>query len=708
MQGVGKRRPNRASCGTLVGELPEYRYKAFISYSHTDKRWAQWLHEALETYRPPKNLELTERLQPIFRDTEELAAAGNLSESILSALTESEFLIVICSTAAAGSRWVNAEIEAFLQQATIDRVLCLIIDGRPNDIDMQCFPDALKLESGHEPVGADVRQHADGKRKAKLKIAAGLLKVPFDALAQRDWQRRKRRITLNTTATVALILAATVGFYLVQSAGLEADTRRQQAASFVSLCVDSLEERIVRYEKVGELDADLAQALEFFATLTPQEMDPQTLEGYRTAMLGIGTVRLRQGKPESALKAFYRARDLSQSMVDREGDEASRWYDLATHTYYIGEALWEMQHIPEAAEFIVESLQYAERASALAPDVLEYQLEVVFGLTNVGAVNTRLKRYDQAVAALQRSLQKVNALYGPHADQRLSLLEQEVEAVSWLAEIEQTRSRYEAAFKWHDHEISLHRQLLEANDNPKHLGRLSDALGHYAQSLSAVGDTQRALTVLQNKVVVSAELIALDPENAFFQERLFIGQAMLAVVLFDSGDAESAGAMLNEAEQGMREMIDNDMQANSMRRDLSYVGANRAYLLLHADTKQAFIVAETTINNTLANLDRENVDAVTLAYFVRCVAVYAAAERLLGQPPADLIRDALTLLQSHGSKDSVTDIAYEVLLLHALDRHDEAELLEKRLQLSGFRSVYFETLFDVLQHSNVGAASPHP
>ena len=29
----------------------EYKYRAFISYSHRDEQWASWLHKALETYR---------------------------------------------------------------------------------------------------------------------------------------------------------------------------------------------------------------------------------------------------------------------------------------------------------------------------------------------------------------------------------------------------------------------------------------------------------------------------------------------------------------------------------------------------------------------------------------------------------------------------------------------------------------------------------
>ena len=35
---------------------PEFKYRAFISYSHSDERWARWLHKAFETYSVPKRL----------------------------------------------------------------------------------------------------------------------------------------------------------------------------------------------------------------------------------------------------------------------------------------------------------------------------------------------------------------------------------------------------------------------------------------------------------------------------------------------------------------------------------------------------------------------------------------------------------------------------------------------------------------------------
>ena len=74
-----------------------FKYRAFISYSHSDEKWARWLHHNLETYRIPKHLVGTEtesgpiphRFAPVFRDREELASATNLGTTLVAALEQS-------------------------------------------------------------------------------------------------------------------------------------------------------------------------------------------------------------------------------------------------------------------------------------------------------------------------------------------------------------------------------------------------------------------------------------------------------------------------------------------------------------------------------------------------------------------------------------------------------------------------------------------
>jgi eukaryotic-like serine/threonine-protein kinase len=120
------------------------QYRAFLSYSHRDARWADWLHRALETYRPPKPLigtttalgPVPKSLIPIFRDREELSSATELGTVINAALQDSACQIVICSPDAARSRWVNAEILAFKRLGREQRIFPLIVSGEPNASDI--------------------------------------------------------------------------------------------------------------------------------------------------------------------------------------------------------------------------------------------------------------------------------------------------------------------------------------------------------------------------------------------------------------------------------------------------------------------------------------------------------------------------------------------------------------------------------------------
>lgn len=178
------------------------QYKAFISYNHADARWAQWIHRAIERYRVPARLVAehglaSSRLHPVFRDRDELSSSSSLSGAIQAALEASENLVVVCSPAAARSRWVNEEIKVFKALGRGDRIFCLIVDGDAGS----CFPPALVDD---EPLGADLRPQADGQNNAKLKLVAGMLGIPFGELKDREQRRRARFFGYAAAAAIAL------------------------------------------------------------------------------------------------------------------------------------------------------------------------------------------------------------------------------------------------------------------------------------------------------------------------------------------------------------------------------------------------------------------------------------------------------------------------------------------------------------------------
>ncbi len=238
----------------------DFKYWAFISYSHADKKWGTWLHSALETFKVPKPLVGAEhgtgepvprRIFPVFRDREELPTSSDLGSMISRALEQSRYLIVICSPRAAGSYWVNQEILDFKRLGRANRILALIVDGEPNASDgkpgfgaeSECFPQALKyalgadgnLNKSHpaEPIAADARPGMDGKIDCKLKLVAGVLGVNYDDLKRREERRRRhrQRIVIAVSAALVLTFASLTAVAFWQRSVAKTETKKANLAT---------------------------------------------------------------------------------------------------------------------------------------------------------------------------------------------------------------------------------------------------------------------------------------------------------------------------------------------------------------------------------------------------------------------------------------------------------------------------------------------
>jgi TIR domain-containing protein len=229
--------PADASSAPTPAPRPQ-RYRAFLSYSHSDRKAAAWLHRKLESYRVPRALvssptplgPVPATLGRVFRDDAEFAASDNLGAAIEEALAESGALIVLCSPDAARSQWVNAEIKRFTAIRPDGKVLALAVRSDPGS---EIIPPALLQQQrreqalGSEPFVPDLRQD---RRTTLIRLAAALLGLRFDDLYRRERRRRLTRIFGASAAGAAALLM--VGYAAVWNISVSRSRALAAAAAY--------------------------------------------------------------------------------------------------------------------------------------------------------------------------------------------------------------------------------------------------------------------------------------------------------------------------------------------------------------------------------------------------------------------------------------------------------------------------------------------
>lgn len=209
-----------------------YKFDAFISYRHAelDKFVAENLHRKLESYKISKKVLSNGRasrskIERVFRDKDELPITNNLEDPIIKALSESEYLIVICTPRLKESVWCKKEIETFISMHGRNKIFAVLAEGEP----AESFPEEILYREEQvmypdgtigiqvvpaEPLAADVR----GKTKKEilkamdvevLRLLAPMLGVDFDDLKQRHRERKFKKII--TATIVAAVLCFGIG-----------------------------------------------------------------------------------------------------------------------------------------------------------------------------------------------------------------------------------------------------------------------------------------------------------------------------------------------------------------------------------------------------------------------------------------------------------------------------------------------------------------
>ncbi len=237
-------------------------YDGFISYSHAaDDLLAPRLQAGLQRFAKPW---WKRRALRIFRDESSLTANPHLWASIVEAMDDSGWFVLLLSPDAADSEWVNREVEYWVENKDPDRIIPVLTDGdfayANGHVVSDAAPPALRGAFSDEPRWVDLRfarteEQLDlnnaSFRAAIADIASPIRGVPKDELESEEVRQHRRTIRTAWAGVLAvLLLAVLAGGAAIYAVGQSneasaqrdiAEQREAEATEFAKQVVDFAE-----------------------------------------------------------------------------------------------------------------------------------------------------------------------------------------------------------------------------------------------------------------------------------------------------------------------------------------------------------------------------------------------------------------------------------------------------------------------------------
>ncbi|HET6555395.1 MAG TPA: toll/interleukin-1 receptor domain-containing protein [Dyella sp.] len=689
--------------------VPEFRYRAFISYSHQDKAWADWLHRALENYRVPRRLVgqttaagvIPRRLLPIFRDRDELASATDLGRKVNEALALSENLIVICSPHSARSQWVNEEILSYKRLGRSEQIFCVIVGGEPNAsmlpgrAEEECFAHALRFQwrngslSGErtEPIAADARPGKDGRHHAKLKLIAGILDIGFDQLRQREQQRHQRRLAAVATIAVSIMLATSTLALVAMHARRVADRERNQAENLVGFMLGDLNEKLRQVQRLDIMEAVDDRAMAYFQSLPNDDVTDTSLEQRTSALERIGSIRVDQGKLDAAMQSYEAALQVARPLAERSPNHIGRQVAYSRILTYIGMTAWMRGNIDEAqkhfvrAQDVLSHTPQAQTNDALLQQWAAIDNDLGHVLESRGQLDLATSQYRSMLAHCQA----LTSLPNPKTAWREIL----GEAHNNLGKMALLRGDLATAIAEYrsDDAIETALSLRDPSDHEQrdNMVRVRAILG---RTLALAGDVEVGATYMQQAIDGAMELDRFDPNATDIREKIALYSSQLARLRRLSGQLDEARRLNTRAVDILTELTRKDTSNADWQRDLAEAQLELAAqfqaeghnAIAHEQAKRAF--------DTIGPLRANQPDDRALLLDSVHARLMMANTTTDAQRALQWRQEALKDIEATSAgADDPRLVALRVATLLSLDRQADTEPYVRKLWTTGYRDL---------------------
>lgn len=407
-------------------------------------------------------------------------------------------------------------------------------------------------------------------------------------------RRRLRRLA--AAALVAIAILGGVKYTLdlrherslAVAARAEAEHRRGQAEDLVGFMLGDLRERLEPVGRLDALDGVADKALDYFASLDPEELDDDDLFRRSKALTQIGEVRVAQGDLEAAGRSLEEAHALASGLVARRPDAGDWLLGLGAIEFWLGNVAWLRGDLPAAEERFRAYLAVAERLVALDATNPDFRLELAYAHSNLGTIQQARGEHRGALDHFRRTIDAKRQLAESDPD-NLEWQRELASSLSWLGQTLLAEGELGEAIRHYEDGLGILVRLAARRPDDTQVRYLL-AIAHHkvgaAREMREAGDA--ALRHLEVSLALCRELVALDPANGDWRREAAIGDQWLGRALSRRRPGDGLDH-LRRAVARLEDLLAADPSHTERRLDVVYARTDLAHALAAAGQSAAAV-----------------------------------------------------------------------------------------------------------------------
>ncbi|HEY0139707.1 MAG TPA: protein kinase [Thermoanaerobaculia bacterium] len=490
-----------------------------------------------------------------------------------------------------------------------------------------------------------------------------------------------RRVRMALVATVVLLfLAGTLRYTRdVTRARAEAERRRHQAEGLVAFMVSDLPKRLEPVGRLDVLDETATKALEYFASLRPDELSGDELHRHALALTQLGDVRMKQGKLPEALALFRQSLRFAQAAVADDPSREEWQLALSNSHFWIGDALRRQGDARGTLAHFQAYYQVSRQLADAHPNDPRYVMELSYGHSNLGSAFEALGDLARAGAEYRTaaSIDRKRLSRNPADDQVRADLANSLNKLGIVLQSNGELAEARAAF---EEDAAIRRMLVAAKpDDARRASRLATSLAYLGGAQLNTGRSAEAVATTREELAIWIRLAARDEQNLEWRRGRAVAQVRLSEAL--GGDAEGA-RLLDQAARTLTLLAAHDARP-TWRRDLAAAHVGLARLAMRrGDRAQAAEHSARAL--ALAEAARAAQASDVIAVRVLCAALVDLAELRpeVGRQHCEKVASLASGAPYSRDPRIVESLARALTIL---GRDREAQALVARLAGSGYR-----------------------